>query len=162
MYIYIYIHRERERERDRETERYTHYLYKRARVFAGGSARGTRLPPAAPSGAPPRTILHAVFYALCVYIYIYRERERGRVSRDTHTMTTSETIGGTQTGSYQTGSYQKGRFIPPKPKLLYLLFLIRPSLYASETTAGVLLHAGSAANLRTKILDFKGSDSCRI
>ena len=30
-------------------------------------------------------------------------------------------LGGTQTGSYQTGSYQKGRFIPPKPKLSYLL-----------------------------------------
>ena len=28
-----------------------------------------------------------------------------------------------QTGSYQTGSHQKGRFIPPKPKLLYLLFV---------------------------------------
>ena len=41
-------------------------------------------------------------------------------------------LGGTQTGSYQTGSYQKGRFIPPKPKLSYFLFLIRPRLYASE------------------------------
>ena len=41
-------------------------------------------------------------------------------------------IGGTQTGSYQTGSYQKGRFIPPKPKILYFCFLIRPRLYASE------------------------------
>ena len=30
-------------------------------------------------------------------------------------------FGGTQTGSYQTGSYQKGRFIPPKPKLSYVL-----------------------------------------
>ena len=30
-------------------------------------------------------------------------------------------VRGTQTGSYQTGSYQKGRFIPPKPKLLYVL-----------------------------------------
>ena len=44
-------------------------------------------------------------------------------------------LGGTQTGSYQTGSYQKGRFIPPKPKLLYLYFLIRPRLYASELRA---------------------------
>ena len=41
-------------------------------------------------------------------------------------------LGGAQTGSYQTGSYQKGRFIPPKPKCLYLLFLIRPCLYASD------------------------------
>ena len=43
-----------------------------------------------------------------------------------------ELLGGTQTGSYQTGSYQKGRFIPPKQQLSYLLFLIRPRLYASD------------------------------
>ena len=35
-------------------------------------------------------------------------------------------LGGTRTGSYQTGSYQKGRFIPPKPKLSALCFLMRP------------------------------------
>ena len=33
-----------------------------------------------------------------------------------------EVLGGTQTGSHQTGSYQKGRFIPPKPKLVCLVF----------------------------------------
>ena len=33
------------------------------------------------------------------------------------------TFGGTQTGSYQTGSYQKGRFVPPKTKSLYVLFV---------------------------------------
>ena len=41
-------------------------------------------------------------------------------------------LGGTQAGSYQTGSYQQGRFVPPKPKLVYLCCLIRPRLYVSE------------------------------
>ena len=49
-----------------------------------------------------------------------------------HVMIMTWLLGGTQTGSYQTGSYQKGRFIPPKPKLLYFCFLIRPRLYASD------------------------------
>ena len=44
-------------------------------------------------------------------------------------------LGGTQTGSYQTGSYQKGRFIPPKSKLTYFCFLIRPRLHASDDRA---------------------------
>ena len=52
---------------------------------------------------------------------------------------TTPQVGGTQTGSYQTGSYQKGRFIPPKPKSLYFICLIRPRLYASDqATCGSL------------------------
>ena len=40
-----------------------------------------------------------------------------------------ERVGGTQTGSYQTGSYQKGRFIPPKPKSLYVFVLWYDPVY---------------------------------
>ena len=45
-------------------------------------------------------------------------------------------LGGTQTGSYQTGLYQKGRFIPPKPKLSYVLFFLLGETSQHKATTG--------------------------
>ena len=62
-----------------------------------------------------------------IYIYIYigpsSHPQAGLRSRQALVPVRLQVVrgfGGTQTGSYQTGSYQKGRFIPPKPKLLYM------------------------------------------
>ena len=58
-----------------------------------------------------------------IYIYIYRAtRTRQLATRKHRPPSLRVVVGGTQTGSYQTGSYQKGRFIPPEPKISYLLF----------------------------------------
>ena len=61
-------------------------------------------------------------YTPCIYIdSVYSIRYVGRRRPAPRPRRPASRLGGTQTGSYQTRSYQKGRFIPPKPKLSYLL-----------------------------------------